>query len=513
MTDARSQTATHALTAAAGLAALLGVLAGPWWIAPAAGCAFLAGRRPGSALVPGLFLAGALAASMTAALAHPAWLTPGTRFVAVALTAGMLSWFAGRFLRQYRELARAGWERAEQLMRERELVAEQARLRERSRIAQDMHDALGHELSLLALSAGALKLAYGLETEHRKAAEDIRSRAETAVDRLGEVIGVLRETAEDAPTRPQDTSVRRLVEEASAAGLSVTARIGAGLSVTGRNAAGLSVTGRNPAGLSVTGRIEGEPDDDADSPPPHTLRAAYRVVQEALTNVAKHAPGAHVTVDVAHEADAIRVAVVNGPAAGAESADDARPRAGGRGLIGLDERVRLAGGKFCCGPTPKGGFAVRATLPHTRMPQPAASAAPATPYALPYAGAPVLEQRHARRRLGRRALTAVTACLTLSALLGGALTWWDMLVTERAVLSAEDFGRLRAGQQRARIAPYLPDEQTRHRPEHAPPPPQRAGTTCEYYAMTANPFDDRSGDAYRLCFRADTLISAEALRA
>ncbi|MGX9228568.1 sensor histidine kinase [Streptomyces albus] len=145
--------------------------------------------------------------------------------MAVALTAGLLSWFAGRFLRQYRELARAGWERAEQLERERRLVAEQARLRERSRIAQDMHDALGHELSLLALSAGALKLAPGLAPEHREVAEGIRGRAEAAVDRLGEVIGVLRETAGAAPTRPADTSITRLVEEAAASGLAVTAHV------------------------------------------------------------------------------------------------------------------------------------------------------------------------------------------------------------------------------------------------------------------------------------------------
>ncbi|MFI0859647.1 sensor histidine kinase [Streptomyces smyrnaeus] len=475
VTDVRGRTITHTLTAAAGVAALLGVLVGPWWIALAAGCAFLAGRRPGSALVPTLFLAGALAAGMTAALARPAWLTPGTRFVAVALTAGMLSWCAGRFWRQYQELARAGWERAEQLTRERELVAGQARLQERSRIAQDMHDALGHELSLLALSAGALKLANGLAAEHRTAAEEIRGRAESAVDRLGEVIGVLRETAQEAPTRPPDTSVRQLVEDASAAGLSVTAR------------------------------IEGEADGEH-GPPPHALRAAYRVVQEALTNVAKHAPEADATVAVTYGADGILVTVENGPGAGPDAGQEERPRVGGRGLVGLDERVRLAGGTFGCGPTPEGGFAVRAALPRARTPRP--PAAPATVYA-----GPALEQRHARRRLGRTALVAVTACLALGALLGGALTWWDILVTERAVLPAEDFDRLRAGQQRARIAPYLPDEQTRHRPADAPPPPQRAGTTCEYYAITANPFDDRSGDAYRICFRSDTLISAEVLRA
>ncbi|MFF2437284.1 histidine kinase [Streptomyces sp. NPDC058107] len=73
----------------------------------------------------------------------------------------MLPWFVGRFWRQYQELIRAGWERAEHLEREQRLVAEQARLLERARIAQDMHDVLGHDLSLIALSAGALKLAPG----------------------------------------------------------------------------------------------------------------------------------------------------------------------------------------------------------------------------------------------------------------------------------------------------------------------------------------------------------------
>ncbi|MFE9336299.1 sensor histidine kinase [Streptomyces sp. NPDC007063] len=476
MTDAREWTTTHALLVAAGLSALLGVLAGPWWTGPAAGCAFLAGRRPGSARVPALYLAAALAGGMAVALARPSWLTQGTRFVAVVLTAGMLCWCAGRFWRQYQDLNRAGWERAGHLARERELIAEQARLRERSRIAQDMHDALGHELSLLALSAGALKLADGLTAAHREAAADIRGRAESAVDRLGTVIGVLRETADETPTRPHGAGVRLLAEEASAAGLAVTAR------------------------------IDEVPDGDAHSPSPYTLRDTYRIVQEALTNVAKHAPEADVTVEVAHGEDGTRIAVENTPAPAAATDQNVRQRIGGCGLIGLEERVRLAGGTLSHGATPEGGFAVRALLPHTRAPQPSAASATV-------GAGPGPEERYARRRLGRTVLVAVTGCLSLGALLGGALAWWDTLVTGRAVLSAEDFGRLRVGQQRERIAGHLPAEQTRHRPAHTPPPPQRAGTTCEYYAMTANPFDDRSGDVYRICFRSDTLVSAEVLGA
>ncbi|WP_301363759.1 histidine kinase [Streptomyces xanthophaeus] len=83
----------------------------------------------------------------------PEWLAWVTRFVLTPLAAAVLPWCAGRFLRQYGELLGAGLER------EQRLLAEQTRLRERTRIAQGMHDLLGHELSLVALSAGALQLA------------------------------------------------------------------------------------------------------------------------------------------------------------------------------------------------------------------------------------------------------------------------------------------------------------------------------------------------------------------
>ncbi|UTO67834.1 histidine kinase [Streptomyces rapamycinicus NRRL 5491] len=174
-------------------------------------------------------------------------------------------------------------------------------------MAQDMHDVLGHELSLIALSAGALKLAPGLADGHREAARDIRARAAAAVDRLGEVIGVLRQEPDGAPPEPGGADVAELVERASA------------------------------SGLAVRLRSDGEPGE----PPPDVERAVRRVVREALTNVAKHAPGAEATVHVRHTAEETEVRVVNGPASAA-----APVRSGGEGfgLIGLDERVGLAGG-------------------------------------------------------------------------------------------------------------------------------------------------------------------------
>ncbi|MGW7690799.1 sensor histidine kinase [Streptomyces asiaticus] len=440
-----------------------------WWVAPTVLSAFAAGWRPGRTWSTAVGLVGVVAGAVVAVAMVPSWITWADRFVAVVAGAVVLPWFVGRFCRQYRELVRAGWERAARLEREQRLIAEQARLRERARIAQDMHDVLGHELSLIALSAGALKLAPGLSDGHREAARDIRARAAAAVDRLGEVIGVLRQEPDGAPPEPGGAGVAELVERASA------------------------------SGLAVRLRIDGEPGEL----PPDVERAVCRVVQEALTNVAKHAPGAEATVHVRHTAEQTEVRVVNGPGS---TATPVRSGGEGFGLIGLDERVRLAGGTFgygpeagSCGPG-AGGFAVRATFPRTTTRRPGAPHAPDAPVAD--------DHRRARRRLGRTLLAALMVPLVAGALLIGALRVWDTLKARESVLAPDDYARLRIGQDRDRIARYLPERQTGHRPTAAEP--RGTDIVCEYYAMTADPFDDRSGDVYRLCFRLGTLMSADA---
>ncbi|MCJ1676383.1 histidine kinase [Streptomyces sp. APSN-46.1] len=457
-----------------------------WWGIPAAVCAFLAGWQPGRNRSTGVALAGVLAAAVVAVLLVPAWLGWASRLVGLLLVAAMLPWFAGRFLRQYRELVRAGWERAARLEREQRLVAEQARLRERTRIAQDMHDLLGHDLSLIALSAGALKLAPGLPEEHRAAAQDIRARAGAAVERLGEVIGVLREPSDPAPGSEPGaglTELKGLVDRAAAAGLDVRLR------VEGEPAAGDAL-------LVVE-------------------RAVHRVVQEALTNVAKHAPGHRATVVVRHMEGRTEVSVTNEPVPTASAAHHdhaARPAPGSRvsapgeghrfGLIGLDERVRLAGGAFTSRPE-GGGFAVRATLPHRpgAVPPPRRAERGDPGDVLPP------EHRSARRRLGRTAAAAVLVPLCTSAFIIGVVRVWDTVTARQSVLAPQDYARLRVGRPRAEVAPYLPERQTTRRPAAPTPAPQ--GAACEFYVQTGDPFDDRSGDIYRLCFRAGRLVSTD----
>ncbi|RNG39402.1 sensor histidine kinase [Streptomyces botrytidirepellens] len=450
---------------AAGVAVGAGVsVLSLWWVVPTAVAAYGVGRGRGRTGAAVVVFVGVVSAGVVSAAVVPSLLGLGSRFVGVVVCGVMVPWFAGRFRRQYAELVRAGWERAEQAERERWLIAERARLRERARIAQDMHDALGHDLSLIALSAGALKLAPGLEERHRRTAQEIRARAAVAVDRLGEVIGVLRE--QESPG-----GIASLVDEAAAAGLAVELR----------------------AEGADTGL------------PPQVERAAYRVVQEALTNAAKHAPGAAVTVRVAYGEEETFVRVENT----ATGATGPRTRGGGRGLSGLDERVRRAGGSFAYGPQDPqdtqdpqatqnsrgGGFAVEARLPHT----------PPEPTAPPVRQ----EHRRARHRVRRVLVAAVMVPLVTGAGLSAALMGWERVTASRAVLDPGDFARLRVGQDRSEVERVLPDRQMAHHPSAAEP--EGRGIRCEYYAMTADRFDDRSGDAYRLCFRGDVLVARDAL--
>ncbi|MEU7900814.1 histidine kinase [Nonomuraea sp. NPDC049152] len=207
----------------------------------------------------------------------------------------------------------------QQRERARQSVAAQARLRERTRIAHDMHDSLGHDLALIAVRAAGLEIAPGLTPAQARAAGELRVAAAEATERLRQIVGLLREDIEPAPLAPVDEDVTALVERARDSGMEVTVEI---------------APGPVPA-------------------------LAHRVVQEGLTNAAKHAPGAWVRVSLTPE----RIAVRNGPARGGSTA-----LTGGMGLTGLRERVRLAGGTMTAGPVDDGFELV--VIPHAGEPDP-----------------------------------------------------------------------------------------------------------------------------------------------
>ncbi len=230
----------------------------------------------------------------------------------------------GMLVRVQRRLVRSWAERARAAEQGDELRVEQARLAERERIAREMHDVLAHRVSLLALHAGAMEVRRDAPESERAAAGVIRQSAYEALEELRQVIGMLREPAEDRP-QPTLADVSTLVEQSRGAGELVELEL---------TAAGV------PAGVG---------------------RHAYRIVQEALTNARKHAPGTRVRVAVTGHAEQGLVVEVGNPL---RTGGPVLPGSG-TGLVGLRERVHLAGGRLEHGPTSTGEFKLRAWLPWT----------------------------------------------------------------------------------------------------------------------------------------------------
>ncbi len=251
--------------------------------------------------------------------------------IGLTITAAVLAW--GMWVRVRRQLVVSLTARARQAEADQALRLEAARAEERTRIAREMHDVLAHRLSLLSLHAGALEFRPDAQPDEvATAAAIVRASAHEALQELREVIGVLRQDElGEPPERPQPTlaELDALLDESRRAGVRVEAEVA------------VAAPGPMPAGLG---------------------RNAYRIVQEALTNARKHAPGSVVHVRVmGGPRHGLTVAVRNPlpvgvPAGGA-------PPGAGTGLVGLRERTQLAGGRLRHGPGADGRFEVEAWLP------------------------------------------------------------------------------------------------------------------------------------------------------
>jgi signal transduction histidine kinase len=230
-----------------------------------------------------------------------------------------------------RRLVRALTERAERAEREQQLLAAQARAEERARLAGEMHDVVTHRVSLMVLQAGALRVSAPDEPT-RKAAEELRAAGCRALDELRDLVGILQTTSDGDQTpqesHPSTAELAALAAESTAVGL-------------------------------VTELVE---DGDPQLASPVVGRTVYRIVQEALTNTRKHAPGAQVRVRVRYNPANVRVTIRNTPPT--QPADAGLVGTGsGMGLVTLRKRIELVGGTLRADPVPDGGFLVEATLP------------------------------------------------------------------------------------------------------------------------------------------------------
>jgi signal transduction histidine kinase len=259
----------------------------------------------------------------------PAWWTvglpPGVVVGALAAVAGVL--VVGDNVRIRRQVL-------QELQQE---LAHAAVLAERSRIARELHDVVAHHLSLIAVQAEAAphRIA-GLSVPARETFTAIRGAARAALAELAHLVGVLRDEAEPAERHPQP-GLDRVTD---------------------------LLAGARQAGVPVDLRIVG-----ASRPlTPGVDLSAYRIVQEALSNVTRHAPGSSAVIELCYEPEALRVRVANT----APRPDPAGRPAGsvgevpGHGLVGIRERVAMLHGAMRVGSLPDGGFQIEAMLPTTR---------------------------------------------------------------------------------------------------------------------------------------------------
>ncbi|MFD5416340.1 sensor histidine kinase [Streptomyces nojiriensis] len=277
-------------------------------------------------------------------------------FVAVALTVPPVLF--GLYIGARRRLMESLQERADSLERELSLLADRAeeraewaRTEERTRIAREMHDVVAHRVSLMVVHAAALEaVAVKDPARAAKNAALVGDMGRQALTELREMLGVLR-----APPKPAPAPVPAVPVVAVAA----VAFAGGGGAEDGPTLGELeALVGQSrAAGMTVEMLVRGEWAAYA----AEVEQTAFRVVQEALTNCHKHAPGARVVVRLAHRAGEVAMQVENGPCDG-KSPEPGLP-SGGNGLVGMRERVLGLGGVFVSGPTDAGGFKVSAVLP------------------------------------------------------------------------------------------------------------------------------------------------------
>ncbi|MBT2394716.1 sensor histidine kinase [Streptomyces sp. ISL-100] len=432
-------------------------------------------------------------------------------FLATTVVPGL----ASRYWTQRRTLLHALQTHNAQLLRERAMVAGQARLRERQRIAQDMHDSLGHQLALISVHTGALEVDPALTDRQREGVGVLRNASVAAMHELREVVGILRDGVErdDAatatvappgedphPAARGAAGIEGLVEAARAAGNAVELRC------TG---------GRRPLAAAAD-------------------HAAYRIVQEALTNAYKHAPGAAITVELRYEPDSLIVEIANGPA----PADPGDVVSGGQGLTGLRERARLVGGMVHAGRTDGGGFRVAGVLPYGAdgLP-PATGAAPSaaplvdveddfrqqSPWVPVGDGGPVVDWTVVQRELamsggrGGRASGVVLGCgiavvaAVLLVIVGGFGLFFLVGSMDKGMIEPSVYEAVKVGTAESEVRDRLPDGDsfmTSGLEDSGPAQPE--GSDCLVLASSEYGDSLTQEPVFRFCFRDGKLIEKKS---
>ncbi|UQI48858.1 histidine kinase [Streptomyces sp. HU2014] len=411
-------------------------------------------------------------------------LTLGTLlFLVTSVVPGLTS----RYWTQRRTLLQTLRERNAQLLRERQMIAGQARMRERQRIAHDMHDSLGHQLALISVHTGALEVDPELTGRQREAVGVLREASVAAMHELREVVGILK-----------DPGVAEESEPVSRAVAGIEGLVGSAVA----------------AGAQVTFERTGEPRRLA----PTADHAAYRIAQEGLTNAYKHAPGARIAVSLRYEPDALVVEVANGPVPDG-TGEWVAPVSGGQGLTGLRERARLVGGMVHAGPV-EDGFRLAGVIPYETKEAREATFVDAhddfrqqLPGVPPGDGGPVIDWSDPREEFGnivsdKKRNGCLIGCgvalvvlvgLVVAAVIGVGMVFEE---ADKTMVEPRVYNSVRVGEDEAQVRDRLPSGKsflTSEVTKGLPDDPQ--GMSCLVLLSTDTSQGLNTDTVYRFCFK------------
>ena len=372
---------------------------------------------------------------------------------------------------------------------------ESAYSEEKRRIAEELHDELGHQLSLTSVQINALSLDDSLTEKQRKALADMNRRLRESVSTLAHTVEILRDGA-PAPTSPVSTSL-------SSAGDDLPKPSGTLGKGTEKQTAAELLAEAESAGTRVTITVGDR--EQLDEFPAGSL--VGKVLREGLTNALKHAPGQVVGINLGFDSAQLLMSMDN------DMPTDSTHRTlgAGTGISSLKSAVEAQGGDLDQ-IIETDQHELRLSLPLTapaRGHEPQANSTP-----LGSDDDPSVELGAARMRGNKRLAIAAALPLAALCLVIGAVVlnnWWH---AERSLLSADVLKSLSIGMSTAQTQRELPDEEytlisneERQRANEGAPP----GSTCRFYALTADQLSDRSGDLARLCFSSGELVSIDTI--
>ena len=422
--------------------------------------------KPSFGVVMVAVAASLIAATLCGLISSPSWagailgLVRGTIYT-LCLVVPVLTVAALRGRRAYLQ---RGWDLALAEAREHDARVEQAVMRERDAMASEIHDGLGHRLTLIAVQAGRLSLDDTLPATARTELQSIRANAAAASDELGETVRLITERDSGITASLSGLSIEDVLERAQSSGIEVNSTLAPDIERFTNN---------------------------------YSRAALLRALQEGLTNAAKHAPGTKVNIDINIDGDEVELRIRN-PDHGTTPTVPIT----GHGILALRHRVGILGGTLDVNRSEN--FTLTVRLPRSATPSSAATSTHQSRTELVTAADSSSDRK--RRRTTRAAWLVPIVLLSTAAL---SAIGYFAYANVASVLTPERFAAINTGDTRTKTELLLPAVEMLDAPRTSLAQPPRS--TCEFYEASISFFD--RDDVFRICFVNNRVLATDTILA